>query len=471
MDRQQIRIVWIVNDKYVNNFITVYQECRKSKEFELYVIAVPHIGINGGHTISSHEVYEYLLQNNVECIDSWDPVTQTYYDIAALSPDYVFTTTPYNVYLPECYHSDRIAAYSSLCSVSYGACVISIEDGNYKKYVHSSFYNDAALLFGSTSQSESSFGLQDQENYLPIGYLKLDEYLHYGRPFFNPAKWHHEHALKVVWKPRWTLFPEESSLLDFIGYLFSYLADNNRIDFVLLTHPLLDDSLKRKEYKEVFAENLAKLNTLPNFRVESGSDFLDCVLGADVLIADHSSTMAEFAVTGHPIIFTSFQVTLSELGKRIMDTSYTADSFGAVTRILNDLMQGNDIYKRQRLERRDSYFVNPPQGMSIAQYLLFNLSNDYNNLLSWKRRLTKVRQLYIDNERKISEAFALCEQYLQDRNDLERRLLELDDYRKKLEQEIGDCNKKHKEDMENYRVIFEAELALYQKRLRDIISS
>ncbi len=108
---EKIKILWIVNDKYVNNFITVYKECKNSSKFDMFVMATDRLGYDFSPEISCEEVYSYLSENGVESFKCRK--NGKYFDISEISPDYIFTTTPYDIYLPKPFRSDALVKFVS----------------------------------------------------------------------------------------------------------------------------------------------------------------------------------------------------------------------------------------------------------------------------------------------------------------------------------------------------------------------
>lgn len=371
-----VKIVWIVNDRYVNNFATVYRECQKNPKFKMIVVAAPHLSYDFAPGNTSAEIFNYLTGQGISCADSFDAAAQTYIDISRYEPDYIFTTTPYDMYLPEPYRSYNLMKIAKLCSVEYGA-VIAEWTNIYITLANNPFLVNCWKIFTTNTHDT------DSDKFQPVGNLKLDEYVNYGRNCNKLAKWYKtpgkRKMYRVIWKPRWTVAENDSNLIRYLDDFYHYISNNQDMDFVLLEHPFLMTNADKMGYAPTLIKYLESFQQLPNFRLENSGNFLDYVLSADVLIADHSSTIAEFAVTGKPIIFTPTDTRLNEFGRRIIESSYTANSFAEITQVLDRLKKGRDPYKKQRENRRLSYFFVPPDNMSVANYLLLSLYTDYEN--------------------------------------------------------------------------------------------
>ena len=390
---EHINILWIVNDKYTNNFITVYNECKESLEFNITVMATDRLGYDFSPAVTETEVFEFLKENNVDCIRSKNEVGE-YFSLEELGNfDYIFTTTPYDIYLPEEYRSYNIIKHAKLCCVHYGEVMTKLE-GRTATLAENEYYKNASFTFYSHSEFESV-----TNKVVPIGYMKLDEYLNYGK-IPKSSLWEKEDSFKIVWKPRWTIDEDDSKLMVFLPHIYEFLSQRPNVEFVYLMHQMLEINLGSKGFAETYKALLSELKTLPNFKMYDGYDFLDVVLSANLLIADHSSIVPEFTITGNPIIYTTPKVSLTSLSKRIVENSYVAESFNEASQIIDDLIVGKDPKKEKRQKQKDSYFAKSDCGESIAQRLLKCLKEERNNLESEKMH----KKILIDcYERKIKE--------------------------------------------------------------------
>lgn len=451
-----IKIVWIVNDLYTNNFITIYNECQKNKRFEIKVIASPHIGLNKYNNISSNKVFNFLKKNKVDCINSFE--NGQYIDISTFNPDYIFTTTPYDIYLPEVYKSHNLKKISKLCNVEYGVPIIKYNK-LYSDFIkNNSYYSNTYIFFTSTYQEY----LKDITSpyKIAIGCLKLDEYLNYGRDPQIKYNWinsdenkKNNKSLKVIWKPRWTIDKKDSNLMEYINNFYGLILKEKKIALVLLLHPLLESNLKKMGYFEKYKESINKLSLLKNFKIENSSDFLDCVLSSDVLIADHSSTIAEFATTGKPIIYTKTETKLNKLGEKIIATAYQTSNFSEIELIINDILKGIDPLKIKRETAKNSYFTKTPKGLTIAQFLLRILYDDYYNLKSRKEYEVKLYNLNREESLKLKSNIKVLSQNLEKNIFDNSKTIEVN---KTLETNIKDLSRNlEKNELKNNKTMIE----------------
>lgn len=394
----KIRIVWLVNDLFVNNFKSVYDECKKLSFIDLRVMAVPHLGAEDLSPTSSKKISDFLSERGIEHIDSFNPKTNEYINLKNLKPDYVFYFTPYNYYLPEVYSSNKVKKYAKVCHVSYGSCLIEYKN-DYEIMNKNEFYNDCYNFFCET---EETIQEKHADKYRVIGCLKLDDYLYYSKKdILNNVNCQ---TFTIVWKPRWTLEDYDSHFFEYIETFIEKIDKYPNIKFKLCIHPLLEYKVKRKNYLAEYNNYIKILNSYNNYERVEGSDFLDHVLSANVLIADISSTMAEFSITGKPLIYTSAGVKLNDMGEKIVKNSYVVYNKLELGDTIDKLIKGVDLLKTQRVEDKNKVFFTPPNGISVAQYLIKYLIKDYIEksnigLKNKKVILKKKNKLFVVNEK------------------------------------------------------------------------
>lgn len=455
-----MKIVWLVNDLFINNFITVYYECEKREDVQLVVVATEHLDLYGGKSISSHEVAEFLRSKNVKCIDSVNETTGELLDIGSLQPDYIFTTTPYDIYYPTPYRSDYTAQYAKLCNVAYGAYVIETV-GKYSGYEDTPYKRALSFLFsGSVLES-------NQKDYRAIGSLKLDEYAFYGRKAVSCLWRQQPDCLRVVWKPRWTLDAQDSNLMRYLSDFVQYVQFNPDVDFVFLEHPLLQETVRQAnpEISKAFYDAYESLKTMQNFHICADSDFLDTVLSADVLIADHGSVLFEAAAMGVDVIYTPTNETLNALGRKIVEKNCAVSDF---VQLENALKQAKakkcqNMPRKAKWPETDEFALVPPDHLSAAQYLLQILFEDYreteSNLQYYKSRISNL----------LKEKWAMSEKIAWQEKELSRVYAENTEVWKKyheMEQLChaqGERNPDTKEDNENKKTIVDWKRKLFKK--------
>lgn len=363
----KINVVWLVNDYFINNFKTFYDEVQESEIFNLTVLAVPHIGYEESKTIESKDISNFLNEKGIKHIDSYDSKTKTYFDLRRLNPDYVFYLTPYNLYLPHEYYSSNVKKYAKVCHVSYGTALVELEN-IYEVMSENEFYYDAHKIF---VENNEVFYEKFHNKYSVIGCLKLDEYIYYNKKQLR------ENTFTVIWKPRWTLSEYDSRLFEYIESYIKLIKKHRNISFKFYVHPLLEYKIEHYNLENKYYAYLEKMNSFDNFTLIKGSDFLDEILTSDVFVSDISSTMAEFLTTGNALIYTNSSAKLNKMGKKVMDLSYIVDSEMEFEKIIENLINNIDPLKEKRLSEMNKLYFKPPGNMSVTKYLMQKLQGDF----------------------------------------------------------------------------------------------
>lgn len=359
----KIKIAILINDFFFNNYRTFYDELKhQSDKFEVLVLAVD--GYNDENK-NSHALSEFLTKEGVENVDS--NKNGVLFSLKDYKPDYVFYLVPYDCYFPSLYASSEVSKYAKVCTISYGVSMIN-NTGLYDSLKTNEFFNYAKFVFMETSY-KLNFDMFE-EKFVPIGYLKLENYIQYIESKVNNKR------KKILWKPRWTL-DIDCSFWDNIYEIIEFLSENNDIDFYLYFHPLFLKKVKEKNCEEKFNEVYNQLKKLDNYHECTYSDFLIDVLTSDILIADHSSTLVEFAITGRPIIYCDKGVELNELGKDIVANSYISNSGEDTVNILYLLLNDIDPKKEKRKLEKNKYYFFPPNNLRVSEYLIELIKKDY----------------------------------------------------------------------------------------------
>jgi hypothetical protein len=236
--------------------------------------------------------------------------------------------------------------------VSYGAPLVQWI-GEYAGLADNPYFHHAHRVF-----VESRYIFPDDQKFLPVGSLKLDNYLHFGRS----AKTFE--TFSVAWKPRWTLGVDSS----FARYLESVcsLAKNHGVTVNFVIHPMLLSSLKRVG-DERSLMTLSEMRDCEKFRFVTGADFLDDVLGSSIFVGDVSSTLAEFVSTRRPIIFTGETGSLNALGRLIVPACYSVKTpIDLVERVLG-IMSGDDELRGERTGLFEEAFVHDMRQSAAAR--------------------------------------------------------------------------------------------------------
>ena len=158
-----MKIIWIANEKQYNILLPLYQQAKKTG-IDFQVLAVERISNGFGLDISSEEIQKYLSQKAIESHSFPDPEAANTW-LRNESPDFIFTSTPYDLYSPEQLHGERLSEFSVLCYVNYG---FPMSDENIAWAKSNPFMKHVFIQFDPTwSKSSPSYSI-------PVGSLKIE---------------------------------------------------------------------------------------------------------------------------------------------------------------------------------------------------------------------------------------------------------------------------------------------------------
>lgn len=367
-EKSKIKVVFMVNDYYVNNFKTVYNLLKKDDRFDTKVLAVDFFDLDGSIRNTSANVCNYLENEHIKSID-YNNYDGTYIRLEYLKPDYVFYMTPYDVYFPYWYRSEFVCKYSKVCNICYGSNLIKCE-GLYDDMAKNPFFENCTMAF---VEAKNDFPFK-QEKMREVGCVKLDDYLYYDKRNLTKKG----DRIKITWKPRWTLEEIESHFWNYIDTIYKFIKEHKEVDFYIFFHQLFSRKIKEKGYIKKYEEVNQKLMSLDNYYRCSYLNFLDEVWTSDIFISDISSTLAEFSRTGKPILFCNNNKKLrySPLGEKVFANVYMIKDEKELIKTLNMLLDGDDPMKEKREKNCDSYFY-VPNGMTPSEKVVECLLENY----------------------------------------------------------------------------------------------
>lgn len=154
----------------------------------------------------------------------------------------------------------------------------------------------------------------------------------------------HDGVKTFLWLPRWTTSTdnnEKSTFFENKDVLIKYFQDHPELLLIIRPHPLMfahyiDTGVMTKaevaDYKQL-------INDAPNITLDESASYLDSFRKADCLIADYSSVVIEYFITGQPIIYLNGTDTVE---KEVAEAFYVSESPDQTISYMNKLVSGMD---------------------------------------------------------------------------------------------------------------------------------
>ena len=204
-------------------------------------------------------------------------------------------------------------------------------------------------------------------NVLTTGYPLLEQ-LSFDQDTGSNDAWKAQpkKKLRIIWAPHWGTGSgpvPRTSFYDF-SELFRDLAEEyaDCVQWAFKPHPLLRPHLEKlpewgvartRDYFEYWRSQ-------PHTQLEQG-DYIDLFRGADALIHDSYSFLAEFLFLDKPAVFvrggSARDHFLNGFGKACFDAHQIVDEPSALRGALQAIVDGNDPMKERRQKFVESYFA------------------------------------------------------------------------------------------------------------------
>lgn len=372
---RQIYIIAVLQLPFTNVFDAVYKEVQRQRtKFKFDFVVIPSVqpGTNLFHS-ETEKIVDLLNSKGYPYILGYDQEYDAYLDLQGLNPDLVLLQTPYDDQrVSEKYQSSYISRFTRVGAISYGLNWVE-DEGVHRD---NAFYKNCWRVFVENNLAAEYINTFVPGKAVPIGYIKCEPYLRRTRTQRVKELLRKSILGKkkttIFWKPRWTADATTSNFLKYVNF-FTDLAQKDRtIHIVMYKHPLLKSQiidksiLSENEYEKI--ENAVR--GLNNFEFEEGGNFLDTLWDADLMVSDYSSTIAEFLLTGKPVIYTPTQIKLNLLGQKMVESMYIANKEEDLSTLIYTLRSGVDPlwYKRQAIG--DTISTHRAHGNTMAQYFL-----------------------------------------------------------------------------------------------------
>lgn len=337
----------------------LYHSLQSNPLFEVHLVCVPE-----NLSDKKNDTYVYFSDKGYDAINACGEDGK-WFDLKTLKPDYVFTTRPYDFYLPADYQSHNLCLFTKLCNFSYG---INMDEELADMIFGQPFYRHTYMYFVEMEslipmyQKIQQFGHRLGINHSKcLGMIALDGFMNESKN--SSVSWNFaENGMKVIWAPRWTTDKKMggSNFFTYKDFMVEYFEEHQEMNLLMRPHPLMFDNFIRtgemseaevQEYKD-------KISNVKNISFDMEKEYASTFWQSDVLIADYSSIIPEYFLTEKPLIFciTNMELTLLQNMKDILEGSYVVHSQEELRECLEMLRLGEDSKRDIRITMKEKLF-------------------------------------------------------------------------------------------------------------------
>ncbi len=350
----------------------LYEVLLKNPAFKTTLVCVPYRHSSfGDREFHDGGMETRLIEQGFEYISGYNREKKEWLDLQDLAPDYVFFQTPYDHQFPYEYTSECVSAYARVCYVPYLG--ILIFKGEVEEITHPlSFFKNLSLVLVGNSDERNDLlkrfhGVLKTNQVVVTGSPMLDAILHTDSP--NSCAWNKERSectKRILWTPRWRTEEGNCHFFDYKDYFFNLAGGNENVDYLFRPHPLcLQNFASTGELPQADQDKmLEEFDRLPNAKIDSSGDYRDTFLTSDILVSDMSSMMAEYFITGKPIIYSHRVDHFNEFGTKLAQGYYWVRNQTELDETLKMLLRGEDPLRETRIKIIEKMFFLPEEGAS-----------------------------------------------------------------------------------------------------------
>lgn len=352
----------------------LYEAFTKFPRFEVLVVALPRKQPPlSEEWLDMNKNIAFLLRRNIYALPGYNNVTQTFLNLQALTPDIVFTPTPYDCQRPEAFSIDTISKFTRVCHVQYA---FQISGGVFHENLYKApFYRKCWKVFVESKEMQQHFseaGVSD--NIVLSGYPKLDGYddpVDQTKTYWAPREKGEDPSRKILWAPHFNLDEGTSTFPQYHDFMLSMAQAMPQLKLVFRPHPMLFETLvqtgtMRADDLEIY---LKEFRATPNAIIDESPEYLDTFRTSDILITDNGSFLGMYLPTGKPIIYThaypNDKHNLNALGKKLLPNYYIARNAGELAHYMVRVgLHGEDPLRKLRKRSVRELIFRPKGGAS-----------------------------------------------------------------------------------------------------------
>ena len=342
----RIKVVFLGQSAPVwNKLQTVFERMLEDERFETYILAVPEsiADVNMNSYNYFYELYGESVINGY--------VDGTWYELESLKPDYVFYQRPYDQYLPALYRSDVVSKYAKICHVVYGYQVAKTTE---RSVLNKRFFRNVYMYFAENTIyyefNVNRFKKSHREKIrktLNVGYPALEKFVKKKTISDAPEK-----GFNVLWTPRWTEDKENggSNFIHFKDKVLELPQENKDLFLTFRPHPMTFThfiTVGRITQEEVdkYVECYEKSDRM---YYDNGASYEKTFWESDMLLTDVSSVIAEYFLTGKPVVYCETGSCPNALLVEMMKVFYVVHTWEEAKERVVALSRGEDPLKEER---------------------------------------------------------------------------------------------------------------------------
>jgi hypothetical protein len=392
LNKERINIVFVCHCPQVwGSLKTVFEACNNDESFNVTIVAIPTKKRLPKFKFA-HEIYEnsgaeeFFKNYPCKVINGYNYETKEWFDLKKLEPDYLFFQTPYNIDKAPQYNSAIVSQYANLCYIPYYAMPC-VGKGIFECSADKIFFINIDILFCESESIKKMYEnlnvLSDSAKIYVSGFPRFDNLTQYENTESKIWTYNKESKkFRIIWIPRWET-KQNSHFFDYKDKFLQYADENKDIELVFRPHPLAfseyiaTGQMSEKEVDAYKSEYLSRTNAHIDFEKE----YLKQFYSSDVLVFDTSSIVAEYFLTGKPIVYCHRDDYFTDFSKKLSEGYYWTHNWDDIVKSLYNIKNNIDPLKEKREQIIKSEFFIPKGGGGAGNRIKDFILKDFNQVL------------------------------------------------------------------------------------------
>ncbi|SFC62292.1 CDP-glycerol glycerophosphotransferase family protein [Butyrivibrio sp. YAB3001] len=336
-----------------NSLKSIYSDAMRRTDVDVYLVAAPRDISKYAEDIDirtmQNDAYDFFVESGIEAIKANSE--KDWFDIKNLNPDYVIYTRPYIPYYPEEYRSYNVCAYAKVIYIPYAYSMLS--DGltvlpeDFILSTHKVYLANESRKY-ECEQYYPRYIRENNKRFEYLGFPRFDLLI-------DDKKADDNAKFTMAWLPRWTTGEgyknnKGTHFLTYYKEFLEYAQKHDDVNLIIRPHPSMFTNFVEKGIMTEDEVNNFKLECQKcgNVFIDQKKDYFDTIKAADALVADYTSLIAEYFMTGKPIVYCDTADGLNPEGNTICSNLYRADSFDEIITQMEKIKNGSDDEKNHR---------------------------------------------------------------------------------------------------------------------------
>lgn len=380
-----LNVLFLVLYPSVWKYDSVYRLMVTDKRFNPHILVCPVVDNADGRMLERlNNCYSYFKSKGYDVIKAYDEETNEYVAVESLNPDILFYASQWDGHYDKRYQSKTLFKYLK-CYVNY-----SYKNNPFEWSIASAFQGYMWMYFSECEDNRElalSFNKKEFQNIHVVGYPMYDEVqdtIATGKDW----KIQDKKRKRIIWAPHHSIEGHDGliKLSTFLLYCDTMLQlaekYKNQAQFIFKPHPQLRGILYEhpnwgKERTDAYyklwenGENTAFVN----------GAYIDLFKSSDAMIHDCHSFTVEYLYVNKPVMFLANydrEGQCNKVGKKAFDCHYHGLSADDIESFVRDVVLGG---KDTKQEIRNEFYQNilvPPNGKSVAENIIDEISKALN---------------------------------------------------------------------------------------------